>query len=611
MPVQGEYFCLQCSESVSFGRSIDAVARQLRNPATRTRKTALSDATTNAKPEPKPKLAKAVMDTMGPSHSGGLVGHARLRRQLSGRRALPSLAVADGIRHSPKLRAPLGGRTPVPAAKIVAAEASTRPIPEALTAPVAAAAISPAVPIRLRLRWGRIIMALAVLALVTTEIGLQALYHDRVFPGVRVGDLNLGGRSLADVPAALRQAVQPANVDVVVGTTTYHLMPSELGLTAHDSQLAAQVTAAGHNQPSAIWGVLHTLVSRPIVADVSADPAKVAAVAQKLAVLNSHPAVNARPIVAGATALVLADKAGQEFTATNLNAAIVTAYTTHQKVVVSPVKLAPAIAAGSYTSDVADAQAKLNTPVALVVRKATFTPSAATIASWLVFGEPGGGARVDSGRVGAYVNAQPGSFDRAATVAALTDAVQAKRPVVYQVATRKAVATTPLPVPVEPARYSYCIATRGDGTNKAAQLSDVIKTTLQQQQGWTLGGIIAFTEVKTGCNFTVSLVSTQQMSDYSPACSGQSTCRTGNDVVINAAAWTTPPTSWIAGADAYRSELVNHEVGHWLGFDHASCASGAAAPTPLSQVTLNLGGCSPKWYAIPAEVQGLKILPGF
>lgn len=78
-------------------------------------------------------------------------------------------------------------------------------------------------------------------------------------------------------------------------------------------------------------------------------------------------------------------------------------------------------------------------------------------------------------------------------------------------------------------------------------------------------------------------------------------CRNGNKVALNVDRWlfAAPP---YAGQtiDSYRTYLVNHEVGHYIGFGHVGCP-GPGQPAPIMvQQTIDLQGCAPAWW--PSEV---------
>jgi hypothetical protein len=101
------------------------------------------------------------------------------------------------------------------------------------------------------------------------------------------------------------------------------------------------------------------------------------------------------------------------------------------------------------------------------------------------------------------------------------------------------------------------------------------------------------------------------MAALDPACEKQTTCRIHNELAIAKDSWAKTPAGWTGDLSTYRGELINQIVGQWLGFEHPSCSALSTQAVVLSAPSLQIGGCSPKWYAVPAELQDTKVLPGF
>ena len=74
-------------------------------------------------------------------------------------------------------------------------------------------------------------------------------------------------------------------------------------------------------------------------------------------------------------------------------------------------------------------------------------------------------------------------------------------------------------------------------------------------------------------------------------------CRIDADVVLNSDRWL-HMTPTYEDLDEYRAYMVNHEVGHFLGYQHVDCGGdGQRAPVMLQQ-SMDLQGCSPNaWPA--------------
>jgi hypothetical protein len=65
-------------------------------------------------------------------------------------------------------------------------------------------------------------------------------------------------------------------------------------------------------------------------------------------------------------------------------------------------------------------------------------------------------------------------------------------------------------------------------------------------------------------------------------------------VVINNDRWLYASTAWNnqgGSLEEYRSMVINHETGHWLGFNHSYCP-GTGQPAPvMQQQSIDLQGC--------------------
>lgn len=59
---------------------------------------------------------------------------------------------------------------------------------------------------------------------------------------------------------------------------------------------------------------------------------------------------------------------------------------------------------------------------------------------------------------------------------------------------------------------------------------------------------------------------------------GTRNCRIGGEVVLNSDRWLRMTTTY-GDLDEYRAYVVDHEVGHFLGHDHADCP-GKGEPAP-------------------------------
>lgn len=164
------------------------------------------------------------------------------------------------------------------------------------------------------------------------------------------------------------------------------------------------------------------------------------------------------------------------------------------------------------------------------------------------------------------------------------------------------------------ATYRYVIEvengvdTTGYGGDGA--IAQFIDATLTDPRGWTEDPRFRFEHVADGedPNLRIQLTSVETTTQM---CGGgdlamETSCRTtlggGNTVVLNDARWSRGAEPFEGDLGSYRQYLVNHEVGHALGYaEHVACsADGELAPIMMQQ-TLSLNNSELHSFS-PTEV---------
>jgi hypothetical protein len=152
---------------------------------------------------------------------------------------------------------------------------------------------------------------------------------------------------------------------------------------------------------------------------------------------------------------------------------------------------------------------------------------------------------------------------------------------------------------------TYSVEVRGNVTADLGEFKAVAAATYADPSGWASAGV-SFQEVASGGNFVLILSEASLMKSYSSVCSAKWSCTVGNRVIINQDRWLGATDSWNgAGASlaSYRTMVINHETGHYLGHrDNERVCQSAGAPAPLmQQQSMSLRGCAPNPWPLPEE----------
>lgn len=133
------------------------------------------------------------------------------------------------------------------------------------------------------------------------------------------------------------------------------------------------------------------------------------------------------------------------------------------------------------------------------------------------------------------------------------------------------------------------------------ETADQIDSILSDPRSWARGGVATIRRVPSGAQTRIVLASpaTTDRLCLPLQTMGELSCRTGNQVVLNAKRWAFGSDNVPAPLDVYRSYLVNHEVGHALGFDHEYCSGPGALAPVMQQQSKGMQGCRPNGWPFP------------
>jgi hypothetical protein len=160
--------------------------------------------------------------------------------------------------------------------------------------------------------------------------------------------------------------------------------------------------------------------------------------------------------------------------------------------------------------------------------------------------------------------------------------------------------------------YTYRIGVQAGLDLSLDSVSRFIDSVLgHKTYGWTRTGRVRFRHAGQTTPGTYILIAEPGTVDVLCApldTSGYVSCRNGNKVILNSNRWKVGvPHYQDQGILAYRTMLVNHEMGHRIGQKHRTCPGiGRSAPVMLQQ-TYSLQGCKANWWPLNSEVATLPL----
>lgn len=152
----------------------------------------------------------------------------------------------------------------------------------------------------------------------------------------------------------------------------------------------------------------------------------------------------------------------------------------------------------------------------------------------------------------------------------------------------------------------YRVAVEATIEEDPQEVARFLDATLGDERGWTAGGDLRLQRVPAGAghDVTVQLVTSGTAAEMCATAGmdivgsglpeGGVSCHYSGQVVLNLSRWRLSVPEYVAAEvplEQYRQMLVNHEVGHALGWLHEACP-GPGEPAPvMQQQTISLDGC--------------------
>ena len=156
--------------------------------------------------------------------------------------------------------------------------------------------------------------------------------------------------------------------------------------------------------------------------------------------------------------------------------------------------------------------------------------------------------------------------------------------------------------------YRYCAAVKGISSSALPEFRHKLAAVYGDPKGWNRGNV-ALVYAESGCDYTAWLTQADLVPSFSSVvCDNYYSCRVGPNVIINYDRWMGATDPWNAAGGSledYRVMVINHETGHWFGFNHRDCP-GAGQPAPvMQQQSISLQGCTFNPWPTAAEIASL------
>ncbi|MDB5163831.1 MAG: rane protein [Candidatus Saccharibacteria bacterium] len=441
------------------------------------------------------------------------------------------------------------------------------------------------------------IYVVCVMVFVIANVAAYGLFLHRTYPNSRLNGRPIGSLSDRQLQNRLQTATLPTAITLRSGNKSLSLKPAELGLSVDEPKTIAQA-----HQDRSWLPILNFITSHNSSLALSLNEAVYVQVFHKLQLAFEQPATDARLSLQDGKISLQSEKSGVALDRDTVRHELITQAKSARAIITLPAALVKAaVAQTSLQKDYIALQTQLGSAVTYTYQAKAKKLTSNDIATW--YAPAGNGFVLSDANIKTSIQNVGQAFG--ISIQNITEAVTASKSAVQS---NKPLSFALVAVPPH-STFSYCVAARGVDISYLAGLKNKLQSTYGDSRGWGLGGAVIFNEVGSGCNFTVWLSAASQMPSFGSICDSLWSCTVSPNVIINFDRWQGASSAWSQSGgslDDYRSMVINHETGHWLGFGHRHCSGAGQLAPVMQQQSIDLEGCKFNPWPLPLEQAALR-----
>lgn len=441
------------------------------------------------------------------------------------------------------------------------------------------------------------VLASAAVLFVLVNVGLFVYYHSRTYPNTRIVQTSVGNLTYAQLQAKLRSInLLPNSLKLTYNGQSQDVPIAKLGMSPDYSH----IDSGAHQR---FWlPIVNLLIHHDLATPVAIDSATFNKKATELGATFHQDPSNAHITLSNGRFGIAPEKAGYDLVVGSLRNKIITELQLGHVTITVPVKkITAATTAASLASTLKTLQNQLNSSLTYRYNGAAKKLSTKDISGW--YAPSGNSYALSDSLIHDYLYSLGRSLG--IYISGLSQITANSKNAVL---TGKSLDVTLVPF-TNVKTFSYCVAARGVDSSFLAAFMAKLSAVYHDPRGWTLDGQVHLNYATSGCSFTAWLSANNQMSSFGGLCGPQWSCRVGNNVVVNFDRWQSASDAWNSyggSLDDYRSMVINHETGHWFGFDHKHCSGAGQLAPVMQQQSINLEGCKFNPWPLPSELANLR-----